>query len=306
MSTNTDIPATRKSPTKKVIKSTRKTGSITEGAKAQPVIDQPSAADTADKLEKAKASQAAHAKAYDPTLASAHDLSVGQKTVERAVQSLRQYAAMIGAPLDSHPLFIIVKGGVTLPPLRKVWDKCAAILDITPLSTGEYGESDSRKIREFFNAAKAAHEKFLRSARVKDSARSGWRGVKLVSGSEQFSASESYRLKADGEAARVLSEARVATSTLVLATAKKLMSDAEKLATSNQVALFTAWHKYVTAKAKATKVAFDAVAGWPEWLTGKEARASATEAMAMAPRFAMAEFKRLAKATLPESQDESE
>lgn len=306
MSTINEIRESRKAPKAKARgpkgKAPAPAPSVTESVKPSA---QPDVVATAEKLAKAREKATHAASHYDPTLETAREVGVGSGTVAKAVQSLAQYAAMIGAPQGSHALLIILKGGVTLPPLRKVWDKVASILELESSSSGDYSESDKRKIREFFNATKAANEKFLHSCKVSDSSRIAWRGVKLASGEQKFSATEAYTFKPQGAGETVMTEARLATAKLRLVTAGRLMSQPEKLAASNAVGLFSEWQKTLAKRAKDAKKSFADCKGWPEWVAtlSKEDRAAAVEAMAMAPRFAFAEWKRLASLTLPKEGD---
>jgi hypothetical protein len=117
---------------------------------------------------------------YCPVMRDAH--SYGHDSLaSRVVNNLKDYGKLIKADPDCYVLFTIQRGGVTLPPLRKVYHKVAAIISVDTIpGKTEYSPEAKASIREYYNKVKKAHVAFLASVKSEDTAKISLKGTQKI------------------------------------------------------------------------------------------------------------------------------
>jgi hypothetical protein len=117
---------------------------------------------------------------YCPVMRDAHAYG-HDGLASRVVTNLKEYVKLIKADDQSYILFTIQRGGVTLPPLRKVYHKVASIIGVDTLpGKTDYSQDAKASIREYFNKVKKAHTAFLNNVKAEDSAKIALRGTAKV------------------------------------------------------------------------------------------------------------------------------
>lgn len=188
---------------------------------------------------------------YDPMARDAH--AYGHDSLaSKVVASLKEYAKLIGAHPDAYALLIIQRGGVSIPPLRKVWDKTASILGLSNIpGRREYTEADSKAIRTFYNDLKSANAKFLASVKANDTAKTVMRGNR----SEKENGDVSYKFRITETTAVSASKLALAggsgvfaglhdtTAALVLNVAKSHVFNPVAMVSRPDAARFAIWRK---------------------------------------------------------------
>ena len=220
-------------------------------AKGQTKVRVVKAAVTEADIDKANAETANAIVNYDPAMRDAH--AYGHDTLaSKVVLSLKEYVALIGAHPDSYALLIIQRGGVAIPPLRKVWDKTASILGLSTIpGRREYSEADCKAIRTFYNALKSANAKFLASVKANDTAKSTLRGSR----SEKDNGEVTYKFRVTETTAVSASKLALAggsgvfaglhdtTNRLVLNVAKSHVFNPVAMVAKPDPARFAIWRK---------------------------------------------------------------